>query len=170
MFPTSSSRLDDSIITACVARVALPRVFCGLAQTTMQAVLDEAQRLDVTLECEGQIQRLLSMPPRPRLQLRLKKALSLGDVDAVRLITHTPVLNVSGLCSACCLCHMECHVRTHSEIVTVDPLLLSPSIACPVVLCHRWHTQPWRSSGCSLWSRRGSSPCARTRPSGQHQS
>jgi hypothetical protein len=50
----------------------------------MQAVLDEAQRLDVTLECEGQIQRLLSMPPRPRLQLRLKKALSLGDVDAVR--------------------------------------------------------------------------------------
>ena len=49
----------------------------------MHAVLADADRLDVSLECEGQIRRLLAMPPRPRLQLRLKKALASGDVEAV---------------------------------------------------------------------------------------
>ncbi len=49
----------------------------------MEAVLAEADRLDVSLECEGQIRRLLAMPVRPRLQLRLKKALAAADVDGV---------------------------------------------------------------------------------------
>ncbi len=52
----------------------------------IRAVLAHADRLQVALECEGHMRRLLAMPPRPRLQLRLKKALPLGDAD---MVAHT---------------------------------------------------------------------------------